>query len=194
MVYVRPIGSGDEISCLRSYGRAKVALQTDFETPLGRARCSVIDLSLGGAQLQIDQPIDRGESLWLWLNKVKVFGTVQWARGNMIGVQFEEKLPKALVLSLRGDHVDPKALEEVEAMLVAQNWVIGTPATRPKNVRIAQVLGGPGQADVARAAQLGRNSRQADRAGIGIDQRALLIFLFAALIGTMAGIASFMLR
>lgn len=171
-----------------------MALQTNLETPLGRARCTVIDLSLGGAQLETAEPVDLGESLWLWLGKAKVFGTVQWARGNMIGVQFEEKLPKALVLSLRGDHVDPKALEEVEAMLVAQSWVIGTPAARPKSTRIAQVLGGPGQADGARPAQLTRDSRQADPAGTGIDRRVLLIFLFAAAIGAAAGIASFMLR
>lgn len=201
MDYVEPIGYGAKISCLRSYGRASVALRSSLATPHGNVRCLVLDISIGGARVVTDQTIEIGEALWLSLHKVKVFGSVQWVRGKEIGVKFEEKLPKALVLSLRGDNVDPKALEEVEAMLVAQDWVVGTPSVRPKSMRIADVLGAPNKGasgtdrvNVARRPQRALASRKADRTSTGVDRRVLLIFLSAAAIGSMAGIASFMLR
>ena len=183
MVYVEPLGLDKETSCLRGYGRAEVTLQTSLETPHGRVRCLVVDLSIGGARVVTDQPIEAGESLWLSLHKAKVFGSVQWIRGTEIGVQFEEKLPKALVLSLKGESVDPKALEDAEAMLVAQDWVVGTPFHRPRSQRIADVLGaqsngaaGPHPSSIAVQAK-------------GIDRRALLLIFCAAVIGALIGIA-----
>jgi hypothetical protein len=201
MAYVGPLGVDKKTSCLRSYGRADVELQTSIETPLGRFRCLVLDLSLGGARILADQTVEPGEALWLSLHKVKVFGTVQWARGNEIGVKFEEKLPKAIVLSLRGDSVDPKALEAVEAMLDAQDWVVGSPTTRPKSMRIAEVLGsrnehsgGSKRPGVARALPTDSKSRDGIHAGTGIDRRALLLILFAAVTGSLIGIASVLLQ
>lgn len=176
-------------------------LHTSLETVHGRVRCSVLDLSLGGAQLQTDQAIDPGEALWLSLYKVRVFGTVQWTRGQMIGVQFEEKLPKALVLSLRGDDVDPKALEEVEAMLVAQDWAVGSPVARPKSLRIADVLGapnqgsaGPGRSGVVAAPGTVSDSRRATRLEHGLIRQALLLIIFSAVAGGLIGIASALMQ
>jgi PilZ domain len=201
MIHVEPLGLDKKTPCLRSYGRAEVDLQTSLETPHGRVRCLVLDLSLGGARVLADQPVELGEALWLMLRKAKVFGTVQWVQGNEIGVQFEEKLPKTLVLSLRGDSVDPQALEAVEAMLDAQDWVIGSPTARPKTLRLAEVLGartensaGSNRSGVASAPPSVSNLRNGAKAGAGIDRRALLLIFFAAVIGSLIGIASFLLQ
>lgn len=200
MVNAAPVGREGKASCLRSYGRAMVALPTSLETPHGRVRCLVVDLSLGGARLEADQAIEPGASLWLVLHKLRVFGTVQWARGKAIGIQFEEKLPKTLVLSLRGDRVDPKALEEVESMLVAQNWVIGTPIRRPKSVRLADVLGArhEGAEASSRSGVVGTllsvsDSREGTNAETGIGRRALLLIIFSAVMGSLIGLGSVVL-
>jgi PilZ domain len=187
MVYGEPLELDKATSCLRGYGRADVTLQTHLETPHGRVRCRVVDLSIGGARVETDQIIEVGESLWLSLHKARVFGTVQWVRGTEIGVQFEQKLPKALVLSLKGESVDPKALEAVEAMLVAQDWVVGTRFHRPKGQRIVEVLGARSNGAV------GLDPPIVSTRGTGIDQRALLFIFGAAVIGALIGIASVMM-
>lgn len=195
MSSVEPVRHKEETSCVRSYGRAIVALQSSFETPHGNVPCSVLDLSLGGARVATDQTVEAGASIWLSLHKLKVFGTVSWARDNLIGIQFEENLPKAIVLSLRGESVDPEELERVEAMMAAQKWVIGTPTDRPRSMRLADVLGsrnaGPVasiQSGVFEAQPSVRGEGFADRRGI--DRRALLVMVFAAMTGVLIGIGS----
>ena len=66
---------------------------------------------------------------------------MKWVRGNLVGMQFEEKLPKSVLLNLRGEAIDPEVLAEMETMLAARNWVIGTPIDRAMNGRLAEVLG-----------------------------------------------------
>lgn len=177
-----------------------MALPTKIETPVGPISCLVLDVSLGGARIETDQSFEIGESLWLVLHKVKAFGTVQWVKGNLIGIQFEERLPKPLVMSLRGEPVDPKELEAVEAMLVAQEWVAGTPTNRSKSLRLAEVLDSPKEGSFASSQSSGtepqlsvRHFREEARAGHGIGRRALLLIIFSALIGALIGIASFLL-
>ena len=141
MVSLNTAKSAATKACLRTYGRADVTLRGYLDSPLGRTPCSIRDLSLGGARVETEQKLAPDQSIWLSLGKLRIFGTVKWVRGNLVGIQFEEKLPKSIVLNLRGEAVDPEALAEMEAMLAAQSWVIGAPVDRPKSVRLADVLG-----------------------------------------------------
>lgn len=141
MVILEPTVSTTNTPCLRNYGRADVALRGYLESPRGRTPCWVRDLSLGGARIETEQELAPDQAVWLYVRKLKIFGTVKWVRGDLAGIQFEEKLPKSVVLNLRGEVVDPEALAEMEATLAAQNWVIGTPVNRPRSVRLADVLG-----------------------------------------------------
>ena len=177
-----------------------MALRTSLATSVGPVGCLVLDLSLGGARIEADKAIESGESIWLALRKARVFGTVQWVRDNVIGVQFEEKLPKALVLSLRGENVDPKQLEEVEAMLAARSWADDSPFNRPKSLRIADVLGTWNKGSIAssRSGVVGlgpsvSNSREMSNAEKGITKRAMLLILSSPVIGALIGIGSFLL-
>jgi hypothetical protein len=129
------------VPCLRTYGRAEVALRGYVESPLGRIPCWVRDLSFGGARLETEHKFAQDQSIWLSLTKLRIFGTVKWVRGNLVGMQFEEKLPKSVLLNLRGEAIDPEVLAEMETMLAARNWVIGTPIDRAMNGRLAEVLG-----------------------------------------------------
>ncbi len=165
-------------------------MPASFETPVGPISCTICDLSLGGAKIEADHPVPVGESLWIALGRVRVFATVQWVRGKQIGVKFEEKLPKALVLSLRGEAVDPKALEDAEAKLIAQKWEGGRAASSSKDVRIADVLGtwNPGSIASSQSGRAGRRRSGNEASGAGLS-----LFLYAGLLGALVGVGSYFL-
>lgn len=187
------------IACKRSYGRAEMSMRTTLDVPSGRVNGIVQDLSLGGARVEVEQPIEVGSSLWLALHKLKVFGIVRWARGNVIGVQFDVKLPKAFILSLRGERVDPEELRAVETILAARNWVVGSPINRSKSLRLADVLGarsehpyGGAHASVSERRPLSRGRHQQIEAA-GLNKRAFAFVICSALIGGLLGIGSVLL-
>ena len=194
MVSLEPDHATTSVPCLRTYGRAEMALRGYIESPLGRSPCHVRDLSLGGAGIETEQKLAPDQSIWLTLSKLKIFGTVKWVRGNLLGIQFEEKLPKSVVLSLRGEVVDPEALAEIEAMLAAQNWVIGTPIDRPKSVRLADVLGlGSGRIDKSfteGAKASGNGSVNKTSTHLSGKRRAAAIIAMSAAFGLLMGLGS----
>lgn len=165
-------------------------MPASLEMPMGPISCTICDISLGGAKIKVDHPVPVGESLWLALGKVRVFATVQWVRGKQIGVKFEEKLPKALVLSLRGEAVDPKALEDAEAKLIAQKWEGGRAARSSKDERIADVLGTWNPGSIA-SSQTGRAGRR--RSGKEASGAGLSLLLYAGLLGALVGVGSYFL-
>lgn len=181
-------------TCLRTYGRADVLLRGHIETPHGRKPCWVRDLSLGGARIETEQILASDQSIWLSLQKLKIFGAVKWVRGNLAGIQFDEKLPKTVVLNLRGEVVDAEALCELEAMLAAKNWVIGSPADRPRSVRMMDVIGArerrPDQqlASGAHAPESLRPER--DPNGRSSSRRAAATIALSAAIGLLLGLGS----
>lgn len=188
------------VACKRSYGRAKLTLRTKLDVPSGRINGIIQDLSLGGAKVEVEQPIEVGSSLWLALHKLKVFGTVRWARGNAIGVQFDVKLPKSFILSLRGENVDPEELRAIETILAARNWVIGSPINRSKSLRLADVLGsrseqphGGSHAPVPGRRPSSRGRHHPHEAA-GLNMRALAFVICSALFGGLLGIGSVFLN
>jgi hypothetical protein len=128
---------------------------------------------------------------------MKIFGNVKWVRDNLVGIQFEEKLPKSVVLDLRGEVVDPETLAEMEAMLAARNWVIGTPMDRSKTERMADVLG--------RRKRRSDQSRDEDRQaqeGLALakalvdpssKQRAAILISLSASLGLLVGLGSILI-
>jgi hypothetical protein len=197
MVTAKPSRLIKDAPCLRTYGRGDVALRGYLESPLARTPCWVRDLSLSGARIETEQNLAPDQSIWLSVRKLKIFGTVKWVRGNLAGIQFEEKLPKSIVLNLCGEVVDPEALAAMEAMLAAQNWVIGTPTDRPRNVRIADVLGARGKrsdqplAGVAQAPE----GFQPEKAPIerSSKRRAATVIALSAAIGLLLGLGSILI-
>ena len=194
MVNAKPAELTSDARCLRIHGRAEVALRGFVETPQERVPCWVRDLSLGGAQVEVEEHLAPDQLIWLSIRKLRIFGTVKWVRSNLAGLQFEEKLPKSVVMNLRGEVVDPEALAEVEAMLAAQNWVVGTPMDRPKSMRIADVLGsrgrGPDQQWSAGGGVPERSGLQRSKNDRGLKRRAAAIIALSAAIGLLLGLGS----
>ena len=124
----------------RGLGRAEVAIESVLEIPRGRSKCTIHDLSLDGARIATDEAVPVGQSLWLKIEKLRVFGSVQWAKPGSIGVQFDQKLPKAFVLSLMGESVSREAYQEAQAMLAARDWVMGAAPRETGSLSAADML------------------------------------------------------
>lgn len=128
-------------TCQRTLGRAALTLRSRLVTSSGNVICTVIDLSLGGARIEIERHLEIGETVWLTLGRVKVFGEIRWFNGRTAGIHFEKKLPKAVVLNLRGEAVNQQELAEIEAKMAARDWAEGTPPTRTKRDRLDEIIG-----------------------------------------------------
>lgn len=192
-----PSDSDEEIACRRSYGRAEITVRTRLATTQGKVSGQILDLSLGGARLESDRAIAPGASVWLALQKLDVFATVQWARGKVIGVQFEEKLPKALVLSMRAESLDPEVLEAIEAERQARHWVTGTPVNCPGTLRPADILGARNRSRAALTRPAGVRIRpfiqglcRVAKANQRGERRTWLLMPGAAVLGALLGIVS----
>lgn len=191
-------GSNRSVFCQRSFGRAELALRTAVATTSGTVRCLVVDLSLGGAKIQPEYPIEADSDVWLTLGNLKVFGTVRWANGDVVGIQFDEKLPKAFILHLQGDSVDPDELEAAEALLAARDWVVGKSSDCTKSERLAKVLGrasdasatgaiGSPSAEAQLRTRLGPSRQRSTKRLVG---RAPVLVALSALLGGLIGMAS----
>jgi hypothetical protein len=133
--------SSPSAGCKRSLGRAVLGIRSSLATTADILDVEIADLSLSGAGVLAPRPLETGQSVWLDLGRIKVFGEVRWCRGMNAGIEFEDRLPKAVVLNLRGDVVDAQELAKAEARMAARNWVVGMGADRSRADRLAEVLG-----------------------------------------------------
>lgn len=183
--------------CRRALGRAVVGVRSRLATSAEAIEVEIADLSLCGARIEAARALSVAQCVWLDLGRRKVFGEIKWTRGTTFGVEFEEKLPKALVLSLCGGVVDAQELAEVETVGAARDWVVGTGVERSKSVRLYEVLGGrglPGDRPVAsraspqRQAWPGRFFRQ--QQGESVPKFLPRVILAAVVLGGLAGVLS----
>jgi hypothetical protein len=188
--------SHPETACQRNLGRAEVAVDAVLQDPRGRFACTISDLSLSGARIETTRSIEPGQDLWLTIEKLRVFCTVQWQRSGAIGVCFEQKLPKVFVLGLLGETVDRDALKEAEAMLAARDWVMGGQAPRPRNLSLADLLGARHSRDDT-SGYLGgglqwifRSGKPEGRSRHSGRKKVAYLFMYSGLIGSFLGLSS----
>ena len=131
---------GADGSDQRGLGRAEIAFESQLEIPRGRFKCTVHDLSLQGARVATGESGTVGQSLWLKIDRLRVFGSVHCAKPGSIGVRFDQKLPKAFVLSLLGESGNREAYREAETLLAARDWVVGAVPLNTGSVSAADML------------------------------------------------------
>ncbi|GEM_PF-2846144 len=205
---VRPEVPLEDDACRRDYRRALLSLPSAIMLPNGEFPCSLEDLSLGGARIRAEREMISGDALWLKLDKLRVFGIVRWVKEDEYGVEFEEKLPKTLVMQMQGHAVDPEEYEAVQAMLMARNWVIGDgPAARTRSMRLRDVIGpqkqfsipepepaavedGDATGDGDEAVLIRGLRRQSHEEEGGRRWRSILLLALAAIVGATIGIGS----
>lgn len=80
----------------RKYTRKKALLPAKLATEGGVFECFVLDLSRGGAKVEIKDELAQGQVVTLILDPLGTFnGIVAWQRGGYLGVQFGELRPGA---------------------------------------------------------------------------------------------------
>ncbi len=176
-----------------------MAIDATIQDTRGRFACVISDVSLDGARIETSRAIEPGQDVWLTIEKLKIFCTVQWHRPGAIGVCFEQKLPKAFVLGLLGEAVDREALKEAEAMLAARDWVVGNQGPRPRNLSLADLLSVRNSKDgksgylmggLQWMFQTGQNDGKSQPSG---RRKTAYLFIWSGMVGSMIGVGSSLL-
>lgn len=165
----------------------------------GKFPCKLEDLSLGGARITTDRKLEAGRTLWLKLDKLEVFGVVSWAKDGECGIEFEQRLPKVVVMQMQGYSVDLDEYEAAQGRLAARDWVVGDPRpTKSRLMRLLDVVSPKGRDSFAYCARCdmgepcevhcGHKQFRAYRRAQGM--KTIYFFAAAAVAGAIVGIAS----
>lgn len=126
----------------RNAGRALLAFPSKLALSEGNFNCVLEDISLGGARISCDRNIEFGRELWLKFDRFKVFGIIAWSYGREYGIEFEERIPKAIILEMQGYAVDLEAYEKDQGMVAAKAYVLGEGrVVRSPLMRLLDVVG-----------------------------------------------------
>ena len=116
----------------RSAPRLRLAIPAKLVSLSGSVRCILIDLSLTGAQVGLERPVNEGADVFLQIAGLEPFGSVVrqavGPNGGKNGIVFEKPLEKDDVLFVRA--YAERYEEEEKQFLIneARNWVMGTAA------------------------------------------------------------------
>ena len=119
-------GARAQVPGRRQAARVRLALPAKVILVTGHQPCQLDDLSQTGAKITVDQiPPPLGDDAVLMVNGVEAFGTVIWRRGNSFGLCFEDAMPMADVVRLRGFNDHQQALEQQNRLRHAREFVQG---------------------------------------------------------------------
>ena len=132
----------DDGYCRRTVGRALLSFPCKLELSEGNFKCVLEDLSLSGARINCSRKIEPGRQAWLIFDRFKVFGTITRCDGLEYGMEFEEHIPKGILLEMRKHAVDLEAYGRQHGMVAAKNYVIGeTRIVRSPLMRLLDIVG-----------------------------------------------------
>ena len=77
---------------LRAEPRMEMFLSAELRTESGSISCQLLDLSRGGACLELDSPIPRGREVVLQRGAMQSKGAVVWLDGRRCGVRFTQPI------------------------------------------------------------------------------------------------------
>ena len=84
------MGIGDTMGYQRQHDRAGVALAAQVSSAGPTTECMVLNITLGGAKLRIEEPLSAGEALVLGIDSFGQFsGRVRWRSGDELGMKFD---------------------------------------------------------------------------------------------------------
>lgn len=70
----------------------KVLLAGELRTQQGSVPCRLLDLSRGGAGMDVDQPQPVGAQVALTRGPLSVTGKIAWAQGRRCGIRFDDPI------------------------------------------------------------------------------------------------------
>ena len=186
---------GDE-SCRRVAGRALLAFPGKLALSEGNFDCVVEDLSLGGARISCNRKMEPGREVWLKFDRFKVFGTLTWCHDGQYGIEFEERIPKSIVLEMQGYAANFEEYDRHQGTAAAKAYVVGEgQVVRSPLMRLLDVVGPISREKFSDCPQCERGDPCSTHCGQKRFKRAqamrvVFYLASAALIGAMTGIGS----
>ena len=85
------MGPADTTVYQREHDRTGVALAARVSSSSPTVDCMVLNITLGGAKLRIDEPLSAGQELVLGIESFGQFpGRVRWRSGDELGMKFDD--------------------------------------------------------------------------------------------------------
>lgn len=129
-----PIGDGASTGAAPKIGRRaaprlRLSIPAKLVTLFGTQRCILIDLSKGGAQVGLAEPLSCGEGAFLCVAGFEHFGVVVRSKtdegGGFIGLEFECPLADEEVIAVRRFSENMEESERRALRNEAREWVSG---------------------------------------------------------------------
>ena len=116
-----PAPQVDGVLLRREHARLRLGIPARFETLTGRHAVRLVDLSHGGAQIEMEReaPIKEGVLSWM---RFETFGIVAWQDGESVGLEFDRPLSRECLIATRKKA--PEIMREA-----ARDFVAGTDGT-----------------------------------------------------------------
>lgn len=110
----------------RGQARLRVRLPAKLITLDGEFRLVLCDLSTGGARVgKTGLMLSGGQAVLLW-DRFEAFCTIAWCRSGLVGVRFEDPIPKEWIIATRELDSMARLPDEQELRrLEAREWVMG---------------------------------------------------------------------
>ena len=113
----------------RNVSRLRMSIPAKLVSIYDTRRCILIDVSCGGAQIGLAEPLPVGDGVCLQIAGMEPFGVVLrrqvGSHGGTNGIAFEPALTDADVLALRAYSETFKDTERRALMAEARAWVTG---------------------------------------------------------------------
>jgi len=191
--------SPEDLACRRGNGRASLSFPTAIMLSNGQFPCTLEDISLGGARISTNHKLEPGRSMWLKLDEYEAFGTVAWASDGEYGIEFEDRLPKVVVMQMQGFSVNLDEYEAAQCRGAAKDWVVGEGrVTKSPLMRLLDVVSPKSREEFSSCAQCDSGFPCATHCGHkrfrsykrAHRMRITLYLGLAAIIGALLGIGS----
>ncbi len=122
---------GDDAAAIgrRSAARLRLAVPARFVSIYSTQNCILLDISCSGARLGLATPIADGQSGYLEIARLEVFGSIVRAErgidGGINAMAFDDVIAKAQVLDIRRYAEDFAARERHALREQVRRWVTG---------------------------------------------------------------------
>ena len=111
----------DDVLLRRQHARLRLGIPARLETLEGRYPVRLVDLSHGGAQIEMESeaPVREGVLSWMLF---ETFGIAAWQDGESVGLEFDRPLSRECLIATRKKA--PEIMREA-----ARDFVAGTDGT-----------------------------------------------------------------
>lgn len=125
----RSVAPADTVTGRRGAARLRLSIPAKLISLFATQRCILIDISRGGAQVGLAEPLRLGEDLCVEIAGLEPFGTVvrcdRGLHGGVNGIAFEDWLSDEEVLSVRRFSENFLEVEQARLRREARKWITG---------------------------------------------------------------------